>query len=123
MRTTFSSSLQHLKNISRLHILLECIRTAGLQLNSKNSLACREIQILRHTVSSHGLRPDLAKINAVSEFPRPINVKQLKRFLGPCSYFRCFIQQFADRAAPLVTLSPRKHQSNEQKIRGTHLNP
>ncbi|KAG8181195.1 hypothetical protein JTE90_013165 [Oedothorax gibbosus] len=61
----------------------------------------REVKILGHLVSSCGVRPDPDKVKAVSNFPTPQNVHDIRSFLGLCSYFRRFIKGFCYLAEPL----------------------
>ena len=45
-------------------------------------LATSEIEYLGHTLTSEGVRPNNKKVTAVSDFPVPKNVKEVKSFLG-----------------------------------------
>ncbi|KAG8180136.1 hypothetical protein JTE90_028723 [Oedothorax gibbosus] len=90
------------EHISRLNLVLKCLQDAGLFLNHKKCLfAAREVKILGHLVSSIGVRPDPDKVKAVSNFPTPQNVHDVRSFLGLCSYFRRFIKGFCYLAEPL----------------------
>jgi hypothetical protein len=51
-----------------------------------------------------GVRPDPTKVEAVEKFPRPVNEKQLKSFLGMMGYYRKFIPRFSKIASPLHAL-------------------
>ena len=44
---------------------------------------------------------DLGKVEEVLTWPVPQNVQEVRQFLGFCSYYRRFIQNFADIARPL----------------------
>ena len=48
---------------------------------------------------------DPAKIEAVQHWPVPSSPKELKRFLGLCSYYRKFVPKFAEIAHPLHELT------------------
>ena len=48
-----------------------------------------------------GIRPDEDKIKAVSNYPGPGNVKELKQFLDLSNYYRRFIKNYAHIAEPL----------------------
>ena len=41
------------------------------------------------------------------DWPRPVDVQSLRRFLGLASYYRRYIQQFANIASPLHTLTQK----------------
>eukprot|EP00731_Ephydatia_muelleri_P038567 Em0809g3a len=49
-----------------------------------------------------GVTPDREKVKAVEEWPIPHNATEVRQFLGLASYYRRFIQNFADVAAPFT---------------------
>ncbi len=71
---------------------------------SKCEFAVDCVEYLSFSVSADGVRPGSRKLAAITEFPTPKNKHKLKRFLGLTSFFRCFIANFASRAAPLTKL-------------------
>ncbi|UYV84801.1 hypothetical protein LAZ67_X003569 [Cordylochernes scorpioides] len=71
------------EHLRRLQLVLRCIQKAGLSLNHKKYLfGSRRIKILGHLVDANGIHPDPDKIEAVSKFPRPKNISELRSFLG-----------------------------------------
>ncbi|UYV62930.1 hypothetical protein LAZ67_2002542, partial [Cordylochernes scorpioides] len=92
-------------HLRRLEVVLNCFKRAGLKLNpGKCSFGASNIKILGHQVDKDGIRPDDDKIKAVSQFPIPKNLQQLRSFLGLSSYYRRFIKNYADIARPLNSL-------------------
>ena len=59
---------------------------------------------LGHTISAKGLRPSLAKVQAITEVSQPTNVIQLKAFLGLVNYYAKFLPDLATKLAPLYKL-------------------
>ncbi|UYV84117.1 hypothetical protein LAZ67_X001223 [Cordylochernes scorpioides] len=101
-KTAFITPDDHLR---RLEVVLNCFKRAGLKLNpGKCSFGASNIKILGHQVNKDGIRPDDDKIKAVSQFPIPKNLQQLRSFLGLSSYYRRFIKNYADIARPLNSL-------------------
>ena len=77
----FSSSFP--THLERLRNVFIALRQANLQLKlSKCSFGQTEVQYLGHLVSATGIKPDPRKIEAVSCYPIPISVRELKQFLG-----------------------------------------
>ena len=62
---------------------------------------CRsELAILGHIVSADGLKVDPKKVSVVQDWPTPVNVGQVRAFLGLGNYFRRFIQGYSNLVRP-----------------------
>ena len=73
----FSKSLmEHMKH---LKMVFNCLKEAGLKLNPEK--CSEEVEYLGHAITPGGLRPNSHNINAVKDFPVPMNIKQLRQFL------------------------------------------
>ena len=55
-------------------------------------------------ISASGVKPSPDNVSKIKTYPRPNNVKELKRFLGMANYYREFIPSFAEVAEPLQDL-------------------
>ena len=64
----------------------------------------KEIKYLGHVVSNEGVSTDPDKIKAVTEWPQPTTVTEVRSFLGFVSYYRRFIPNFSKVAKPLNKL-------------------
>ena len=71
---------------------------------SKCSFCSNSVEYLGHIISDGLLKADPAKLEAMSAWPTPTNVKQLRGFLGLTGYHRRFIAHYAMIAAPLTDL-------------------
>ena len=90
------------QGLERLSHVLARLRDANLKLKpSKCSLFRQSVTFLGHVVSHSGISTDPLKIEAVRDRPIPASAKQVRSFLGLCSYYRKFIHCFADIARPI----------------------
>ena len=53
-------------------------------------------------IGQEGVATDPDKIKAVTEWPRPTTVTEVRSFLGFVSYYRRFIPNFSKVAKPLI---------------------
>ena len=81
----------------------------NLKLNPKKChLFKSRVKYLGHVVSQEGVSTDPDKITAIKDWPVPSNTKDLRSFLGLCSYYCRYVKGFADVAKPLYRLQERE---------------
>ena len=96
----------------RLFRTLEGLEKFGLKLDPAK---CRFFQAkvthLGHVCSKYGNSPDPEKISAVNKWPVPMNIAELKSFLGFAGFYRRFMEDFSRIAKPLnaLTMYHQKH--------------
>ena len=64
----------------------------------------KELEYLGHKLNEEGIQMQAGKVQAIVDYPVPVNVKSLRRFLGMVGYYRPFIQNFSTIAHPLTEL-------------------
>lgn len=63
-----------------------------------------EVTFLGYLISESGTKPLDGKVKAISDFPIPKTVRELRRFLGMVNYYRRFLPNAARIQAPLNAL-------------------
>ncbi|GFY16361.1 retrovirus-related Pol polyprotein from transposon 412 [Trichonephila clavipes] len=97
---------EHLQNIRKV---LSKLSDANLKLNpSKCKFFQKEVNYLGHIISAEGVRTDPEKVSAVKNWKRPENLRELRSFLGLCTYYRKFVKGFSNIARPLHRLTESK---------------
>ncbi len=94
------------EHVENLRQVFERLRNANLKMNPKKCALFRKtVSFLGHIVSENGIATDPDKTDTVNNWPIPTNVKEIRQFLGLCSYYRKFVYGFADLARPLHKLT------------------
>jgi hypothetical protein len=100
----FSPTLElHRKHV---RMVLDTLRDNKLYLNpEKCRFGVQELSFVGYKVTADGILPEESKIKKIKEWPTPVNVQEVRQFLGLSSYYRRFVANFADIAAPLSDLT------------------
>lgn len=94
---------EHLEHVAKvLKVLQDNQLYVGLD---KCAFGLKEIDFLGHVVSADGIKPDPKKVTAVTEWPTPKSVREVRGFLGLTGYYRRFIQHYAQKALALTELT------------------
>ena len=97
---------EHLKHIE---IIFQKLKEAGLKLKeSKCDFFKKEIHYLGHLISDKEIYLLAEKLDTIQNMPKLRNPKEIKQFLGLCSYYRKFVPCFADILRPLAKLTGHK---------------
>ncbi|GKD67434.1 hypothetical protein Tco_1309542, partial [Tanacetum coccineum] len=88
-----------------LHIVLEILRQNKLYAKfSKCDFWLGQVALLRHIMFADGITMDLAKVEAITKWPRPTTVIEVRSFLGLAEYYRRFVEGFLLLSLPLTKL-------------------
>ncbi len=100
------------EHLQRLDVVFSRLKETGLKVKlEKCHFLQGEVKFLGHQISAQGIGTDPEKVEAVKSWTTPGTVKELRSFLGFCSYYRKFIEGFSKIAGPLhdlVTLCLRR---------------
>ena len=58
-------------------------------------------------MNNNGIQVDPQKIEAVSEWPRPTTMIEIRSFLGLAGYYRKFVKDFTRIAVPMTRLTQK----------------
>ncbi|TYK04972.1 Transposon Tf2-6 polyprotein [Cucumis melo var. makuwa] len=93
------------EHIQHLELMLEILRANELYANlGKCNFAKKRVNYLGHVISEKGVEVDLEKIRAISEWPIPTNVREVRGFLGLTRYYCRFEHNYGSIAGPLTQL-------------------
>ena len=93
------------QHLSDLQEVFDRFRAAGLKLSpGKCRFAKNRCVFLGHEISKDGISPSSDRLKAVSDYPVPKNMKQLKRFLGLMNWFKKYIPGYSAKAQCLYKL-------------------
>ena len=96
---TFDEHVDHLTEVFRR------LDEQDLRLHpEKCKFLCSELKFLGFIVGREGIKPDPERTKAISEFPTPQKIKDIRSFIGMSNYYRKYIKDFALIVKPLTML-------------------
>ena len=99
---TYEDHVKHVKQI------LTAMKDANLRIKpEKTEFHKHEVNFLGYIVGRDGLKMDSKKIEAITSWPKPNNVKEVQSFLGFANFYRQFIEGYSRIAAPLTSLTKK----------------
>ena len=102
----FKSEKEH---EGHLRIVLQVLRDHKFYAKfSKCEFWLTEVKFLRHVVLASGVSVDSEKVEVVMSWERPKSVFEIQSFLGLVGYYRRFIEEFSQLAAPMTRLTRKE---------------
>lgn len=90
----------------RLFKVLDRLEEFGLKVSIDKCQFCQEeVKYVGHIVSASGIAPDPEKVEAVTRWKMPTDLKSLRSFLGFCGFYRRFIKNYSAIVRPLTDLT------------------
>lgn len=90
----------------RLMKVLDRLQEVGLKISLDKCQFCQpKVRYVGHIVSAEGVATDPAKIEAVTTWPQPTDLRGLRSFLGFCGYYRRFVANYSSIVRPLTELT------------------
>lgn len=92
-------------HFDRLRQVAESLRNAHLTINvDKSKFLMKSIRYLGHIVGGGHLQADPDRVKAISDFPVPKTIRQIRSFMGMAGWYQRYISNFSSIAAPITDL-------------------
>lgn len=92
-------------HLEHLAITLQLLRQHELYAKmSKCIFATQQVQYLGHIITAEGVSTDPTKVDCMVKWPKPLNLKSLRGFLGLTGYYRKFIRHYGLISKPLTDM-------------------
>ena len=92
------------KHLNTVVAVLNRCREHGITLNLKKvQLLQSAVRYVRYIVRSDSIKADPTKIKAISEFPAPTNISELRSFMGMANQLGGFTHLLSEAVGPLLT--------------------
>jgi hypothetical protein len=90
------------EHLQHLRLVFDRLQKFGLVLNTdKCQFGVQQVEFLGHSITADGAAPLFKHVQAVKDFQRPVDARQLQRFLGLVNFYRRFIPGVAGILKPL----------------------
>lgn len=97
---------QMIKNLTEI---FQTCRKFNLKLNpDKCQFFRKEVTYLGHKCTENGIMPDDSKFSIITNYPKPKNPEEVRRFVSFCNYYRRFVPNFAHHSLHLTNLTRKK---------------
>lgn len=107
----WSNSIQ--EHWANIHKVMTALWDVHLYCSSKKtSLFLEEVSFLGHVISHNSVKPDLAKVSSICDWPRPKSTKNVRSFLGLILYVSSFLPHLAEHTAILTPLTSKEWDNN-----------
>ncbi|CAF1433061.1 unnamed protein product [Rotaria sp. Silwood1] len=109
----FSKSFDN--HIKHLQELFDILAEHQFTLNpSKCSIAKQSIEFLSHTITKDSIIPSKERIQAILDIPQPTSLAQANKFIGKIGWYRKFIPNFAQIAAPIHKVTNKTRNKKQE---------
>ena len=100
----FSATLE--EHMQHLKIIFGKLRQHYLRLKLKKcSFLQLETNYLGFVISEEGIKADEKKVEAIRSLPVPACAREIRSFIGMCSYYCRFLPNFSQIAEPIIMLT------------------
>ena len=111
------------KMLDRIELVFDRLKQFNLKIKPKKcQFFDTSVLFLGHILSAKGISANPEKVEKVRTWPVPRNIKEVQSFLGLASYYRQFIDKFAEKARclhELVGPTSNKHRKARAKKEAT----
>lgn len=104
-------------HINDLDEVFKRLNKYGVTINtSKCAFGKTELTFLGYNVTCDGIKPDEEKVKAISEYPQPNTIEELRRFLGLINFYRTSIPRAAETQTVLDKYLHNSKKRDKTKI-------
>jgi len=99
-------SINEQEHLTHIKLVLQLLRDNHLYVNKeKCEFSVDQIEFVGHIVTANGIKADANKVIAIKNWPIPQTPTSVRSFLGAAGFYRRFIPNFSEIAAPLTDLT------------------